>query len=91
MDRRFFFRTIEVEGVQPLEGGAFRLKFRRDDSLRASKLENPLVFILATPRDLGQEILGLCADVLAVKGGTWTSARRPDRWTQGRRDHANGK
>ena len=26
----FFFRTIEIEGVQPLEGGAFRLKFRRD-------------------------------------------------------------
>src|SRR6185437_5829703 len=26
----FFFRTIEVEGVQPLEGGAFRLKFRRE-------------------------------------------------------------
>src|SRR5262249_60364934 len=39
----FFFRTIEVEGVQPLEGGAFRLKFRRDRR-SGMRLESPLVF-----------------------------------------------
>ena len=34
---------IEYEGVHPLEGGAFRLKYRRDRR-HGLKLESPLVF-----------------------------------------------
>ena len=45
----WFNLTIEVEGVHPLEGGAFRLKFRRDRR-SGMKLENPLLCsIRATP------------------------------------------
>jgi hypothetical protein len=39
----WFKLMIEQEGVHPLEGGAFRLKYRRDRR-RSLKLESPLVF-----------------------------------------------
>src|SRR5205807_1985764 len=39
-----WFKLVhEFEGVHPLEGGAFRLKFRRDRR-SGMKIENPLVF-----------------------------------------------
>ena len=71
---------ILYEGVHPLEGGAFRLKFRRD---RRSGLpvENPFVFY---PR--------YARETLAKLWGYWTVYRRakktmqevlaaPDRWS----------
>ena len=39
----WFRLMIAFEGVHPLEGGAFRLKFRRDRRF-GMKIENPLVF-----------------------------------------------
>jgi hypothetical protein len=39
----WFYLMIKFEGVHPLEGGAFRLKFRRDRR-HGMKRENPLVF-----------------------------------------------
>ena len=39
----WFYLMILFEGVHPLEGGAFRLKFRRDRRFGAN-IENPLIF-----------------------------------------------
>ena len=68
----FFFRTIEVEGVQPLEGGAFRMKFRRDRR-SGMKLENPLVFY---PRYAWESVAksgAMCACISALR----RSSRKP--------------
>jgi hypothetical protein len=76
----WFKLMIEQEGVHPLEGGAFRLKYRRDRR-RGLPLESPFVFY---PRYWGG---------IAVK--TWNYSRfflrtrrilnevlnAPDRWT----------
>ena len=49
----WFTLMIAYEGVHPLEGGAFRLKFRRDRR-RGRPIENPFVFY---PRYLGETAL----------------------------------
>ena len=76
----FFFRTIEVEGVQPLEGGAFRLKFRRDRR-SGMKLENPLVFY---PRYAWESVRKVWAYVRMyrrLKALLNEVLAAPDRWT----------
>jgi hypothetical protein len=76
----FFFRTIEVEGVQPLEGGAFRLKFRRDRR-SGMKLENPLVFY---PRYAWESVRKVWAYVRMyrrLKALLNEALAAPDRWT----------
>jgi hypothetical protein len=76
----WFYLSFAYEGVHPLEGGAFRLKFRRD---RRSGLpvESPFVFY---PRYLGEILLK------AWQYGSiyWRTMRMmkqvqaaPDRWT----------
>jgi hypothetical protein len=64
---------ILFEGVHPLEGGAFRLKFRRDRRSEM-KIENPLVFY---PR-YGWETL---TKVLGVLAGLPPVQRRAQRGT----------
>ena len=39
----WFYLMIKFEGVHPLEGGAFRMKFRRDRRFGMAR-ENPLIF-----------------------------------------------
>ena len=77
----WFKLVIAFEGVHPLEGGAFRLKFRRDRRA-GMPLESPLVFY---PRYLRRDRPSSC-------GGYWSVYREsktildevmaaPDRWT----------
>ena len=76
----WFTLMIAFEGVHPLEGGAFRRKFRRDRR-RGMSLESPLAFY---PKAL--------LEIVAKAWGYWSVYRRaktilkevlaaPDRWT----------
>jgi hypothetical protein len=76
----WFYLTMKFEGVHPLEGGALRLKSRRDRR-RALPRENPLLFY---PRYVGE--------TLSKAWHYWLVYRRfksmlddalaaPDRWT----------
>jgi hypothetical protein len=76
----WFYLMIAFEGVHPLEGGAFRMKFRRDRRHGLPR-ENPLIFY---PRYLGE--------IVAKAWGYWSVYRQhkkilneclqaPDRWT----------
>jgi hypothetical protein len=71
---------VAYEGVHPLEGGAFRMKFRRDRR-HGMPRENPLIFY---PRYLGE--------IVRKAWGYWSVYRRhkktlnevlraPDRWS----------
>jgi hypothetical protein len=76
----WFHLMIALEGVHPLEGGAFRMKFRRDRRHSLPR-ENPLIFY---PRYLGE--------IVGKAGRYWSIYRQfrrilkecleaPDRWT----------
>ena len=71
---------IEQEGVHPLEGGAFRLKFRRDRR-HGMPIENPLVFY---PR-YAAEIMVKAWRYLSVYRSSMRTLKEvmhaPDRWT----------
>ncbi len=76
----WFYLMILFEGVHPLEGGALRLKFRRDRR-SGMKLENPLVFY---PRYwVGTAIrLAKYARVYwRCKAMLDKALKAPDRWT----------
>ena len=76
----WFYLMILYEGVHPLEGGAVRLKFRRDRR-HGMPLENPLVF-------WGRQVFG---GAVKYWGYFWvwrrckkmldTALKAPDRWT----------
>jgi hypothetical protein len=76
----WFLLMILYEGVHPLEGGAFRLKFRRDRR-HGRPIENPFVFYPRYLREILVKAWGY--------GAVWWRARRmmkevlsaPDRWT----------
>jgi hypothetical protein len=76
----WFYLMIAFEGVHPLEGGAFRMKFRRDRRYGLSR-ENPLIFY---PRYLS-EIVGKAWGYWAVyrqhKKILKECLQAPDRWT----------
>jgi hypothetical protein len=76
----WFYLMVAYEGVHPLEGGAFRMKFRRDRRHGLPR-ENPLIFY---PRYLGE--------IVRKAWGYWSVYRRhkktlnevlqaPDRWS----------
>ena len=76
----WFHLMVAFEGVHPLEGGAFRMKFRRDRRHGLPR-ENPLIFY---PRYLGE--------IVRKAWGYWSVYRQhkkileeilqaPDRWT----------
>ena len=75
-----FFLTIEVEGVQPLEGGAFRLKFRRDRR-SGMKLENPLVFYPRYAWELVKKVWAYVRMYRRLKALLNEALAAPDRWT----------
>ena len=76
----WFYLMILFEGVHPLEGGAFRLKFRRDRRA-GMPIESPFVFY---PR-YALETLGKVKDYLGVYLQTRKMRNEvmaaPDRWT----------
>jgi Radical SAM superfamily len=76
-----WFKLVDAyEGVHPLEGGAFRLKFRRDRR-RGLPRENPLIFY---PRYLGEIAIKLWRYVKVYrecKAILEEVLAAPDRWT----------
>ncbi len=76
-----WFKLVALyEGVHPLEGGAFRLKFRRDRR-HGMKLENPLVFY---PWYAGETLVKAWHYLAAYRDAMRTLRqvlRAPDRWT----------
>jgi hypothetical protein len=76
----WFYLMIAFEGVHPLEGGALRLKFRRDRR-HGMRRENPLVFY---PRYLGGTLVKAWRYWRVYKRFKATldeAMAAPDRWT----------
>ncbi len=76
----WFNLMIAFEGVHPLEGGALRLKFRRDRR-HGVPLENPLLFY---PRYAGETVaqgVALLAVYRRFKATLDEVLAAPDRWT----------
>ena len=69
----WFYLMIIFENVHPLEGGAFRLKFRRDRR-HGLKRENPLGFYPRFGFEVGPQAVGLLAGLQAVQGDAGRSA-----------------
>ncbi len=76
----WFTNMIKFEGVHPLEGGAFRMKFRRD---RRSGLpiESPLVFYPRFLRELAVKARGYWSVYRTAKKILREVKNAPDRWT----------
>ncbi|MFZ1962687.1 MAG: radical SAM protein [Roseiarcus sp.] len=53
----WFYLMVKFEGVHPLEGGAFRMKHRRDRR-RGLPLENPLAFYPRLVFDIARKLAG---------------------------------
>ena len=78
----WFYLTMRFEGVHPLEGGALRLKFRRDRR-HALPGENPLLFY---PRYVGETLFKAWDYWLVYrrfKSMLEEALAAPDRWTYG--------
>jgi Radical SAM superfamily len=76
----WFYLTMKFEGVHPLEGGALRLKFRRDRR-HALPRENPLLFY---PRYVGETLFKAWNYWLVYrrfKSMLDDALAAPDRWT----------
>ncbi|MEM7124489.1 MAG: radical SAM protein [Pseudomonadota bacterium] len=75
----WFYLMVTYEGVHPLEGGYFRLKFRKDRRHGLPK-ENPIVFY---PRYVG-EVIAKHYQFARIVGRLYPIYRRikasPDRW-----------
>jgi Radical SAM superfamily len=76
----WFTLMIAFEGVHPLEGGAFRRKFRRDRR-RGLPLENPLVFYTSYLRDVLSKVWGYWSVYRRSKAILKDVLAAPDRWT----------
>jgi Radical SAM superfamily len=75
----WFYLMLAHEGVHPLEGGAFRLKFRRDRR-HGMKRENPLVFYPRYALETLKKIRGYVRIYLQFNGIAKEVLRAPDRW-----------
>ncbi len=76
----WFYLMVLYEGVHPLEGGALRLKFRRDRR-SGMRIENPLVFY---PRYLAETVMkavGYLRVYVRTKRMLDAALKSPDRWT----------
>ena len=76
----WFNLMILFESVHPLEGGAFRLKFRRDRR-HGMRIESPFVFY---PRYLGEIVVKAWRYLSVYRSSMRTLKqvlRAPDRWT----------
>ena len=76
----WFYLMILYEGVHPLEGGALRLKFRRDRR-RGMPIENPLVFYSRYFGETAAKAVGYLRVYLRAKKMLDAALKSPDRWT----------
>jgi len=76
----WFTLMIAFEGVHPLEGGAFRRKFRRDRR-RGLPLESPLAFYPRYFRDVIFKVWGYWSVYRRAKAVLKEVLAAPDRWT----------
>jgi Radical SAM superfamily len=76
----WFNTMIPFEGVHPLEGGMFRLKYRRD---RRSDLpiESPLVFYPRSLKELAVKARGYWSTYRKINAIKREVGAEPDRWT----------
>ena len=80
MTALWFNLMIRFEGVHPLEGGAFRLKYRRD---RRSSLprESPLVFYPRYGAEIIRKAVGYAGMYFQAMKILREVLKAPDRWT----------
>jgi hypothetical protein len=76
----WFYLTIILEGVHPLEGGAFRLKCRRDRR-PSMKRENPLVFYPRMLIETAVKAHGYLTIFWQFRSMLKQAVNAPDRWT----------
>jgi hypothetical protein len=76
----WFYLMVLFEGVHPLEGGAFRLKFRRDRRHGLPR-ENPLIFYPRYAADIVRKAAGYLRVYFKAKKSLKEALEAPDRWT----------
>jgi hypothetical protein len=76
----WFTNMIRWEGLHPLEGGAFRMKFRRDRR-HGMPIEPPLVFHWRFLRELARKARGYWSVYATAKKILREVKNAPDRWT----------
>ena len=76
----WFYLMVLFEGVHPLEGGAFRLKFRRDRRHGLPR-ENPLIFYPRYAVDIVRKAAGYLRVYFKAKKSLKEALEAPDRWT----------
>ena len=76
----WFYLMIKFEGVHPLEGGAFRMKFRRDRR-HELKRENPLVFYPRYALDTAVKLRGYWRVYRRFKAMLDEAEAAPDRYS----------
>ena len=74
----WFYLMVKFEGVHPLEGGAFRLKHRRDRR-RGMPLESPLVFYPRFLADTARKLFGYASIYLRYTAILRGAKAAPDR------------
>jgi len=76
----WFYLMILFEGVHPLEGGAFRLKFRRDRRY-GQKIESPLIFYPRYGWETLKKVYGYLRVYRQLRAVLNEALTAPDRWT----------
>jgi len=76
----WFYLMILFEGVHPLEGGAFRLKFRRDRRIGA-KIESPLIFYPRYGLEIAKKAWGYWQVYRQFRAMLDEALTASDRWT----------
>jgi hypothetical protein len=76
----WFYLMILFEGVHPLEGGAFRLKFRRDRRF-GKKIESPLIFYPRYGLETLKKVWGYLRVYRQLRAVLNDALAAPDRWT----------
>jgi radical SAM superfamily enzyme YgiQ (UPF0313 family) len=76
----WFYLMILFEGVHPLEGGAFRLKFRRDRRF-GEKIESPLIFYPRYGLETLKKAWGYLRVYRQLRAVLNEALAAPDRWT----------
>ena len=75
----WFYLMILFEGVHPLEGGAFRLKFRRDRRF-GEKIESPLIFYPRYGWETLKKVWGYLRVYRQLRAVLNEALAAPDRW-----------
>jgi radical SAM family protein len=76
----WFYLMILFEGVHPLEGGAFRLKFRRDRRSNM-RIESPIVFYPRYGWETLRKVWGYFRVYRQLKAMLDEALAAPDRWS----------